>query len=73
MELECKKGKPSYNKTNNIGPAAMGKGKSGKMDKSMWGNGAMGSEIAGESNYMKKGKKGTVKKPSVKPNSIGSN
>lgn len=59
--------------SNSVGPVAAGKGKSGKMEKGLWDNGAKGSEIAGDSNYMKKGKKGVVKKPVVKANSIGSN
>ena len=57
---------------NSIGPVAAGKKKNPKMEKGLWDNGAKGSEIAGDSNYAKKGKGGTVKKPTVKPNKISS-
>ena len=58
--------------SNSIAPTGGTKKKNPKMEKGLWDNGAKGSEIAGDSHYAKKGKGGTVKKPTVKPNKISS-
>ena len=72
MEYPCKYGKPSFKEKNDIFPVSDAKKKNPGLDKSLFGQDALGSEINSTKKYAKKGKGASVNKSvaSTKPNVI---
>jgi hypothetical protein len=72
MDYPIKKGVPTKGKANCIAPEGSAKKKNPAMETSLFGESALGSEIAPTKKYAKSGKKGEVNKGvvSTKANQI---